>query len=120
MAISAPASWASGQQQDHGGLGNLSISPKSMKVLIGASVTLALAAALGVLPGGFGAGAEPTGPAGESAAYRVEQVRDGDSLWAIATRAMPDREPAAAVRELRALNGSSAVKLYPGQIVLVP
>ncbi|MEO9140575.1 MAG: LysM peptidoglycan-binding domain-containing protein [Jatrophihabitans sp.] len=50
----------------------------------------------------------PTGPA-------VVTVQPGDTLWSIAGRAAPDRDPRAEVDHLRALNQLDGATLEPGQ-----
>ncbi len=44
-------------------------------------------------------------------------VGSGDSLWSIATRAAPDRDPRAEVAELQRLNHLTGVVLVPGQVL---
>jgi nucleoid-associated protein YgaU len=47
-------------------------------------------------------------------------VRSGDTLWAIATRVAPDRDPRAEVAALERRNHLSSVDLVPGQVLRVP
>lgn len=62
------------------------------------------------------AGAEVTGPV-TVAEVTVEQ---GDSLWVIAERVAPGRDPRDVIHALRELNGLSSNLLQPGQVLLVP
>ena len=62
------------------------------------------------------AGSEVSGPV-TVAEVTVEQ---GDSLWAIAERVAPGRDPRDVIHELRELNGLSSNLLQPGQVLLVP
>ena len=62
------------------------------------------------------AGSEVGGPVG-GAEVTVEQ---GDSLWVIAERVAPGRDPRDVIHELRELNGLSSNLLQPGQVLLVP
>lgn len=62
------------------------------------------------------AGAEQTVPV--SVAEVV--VEQGDSLWVIAERVAPGRDPRDVIHELRELNGLSSNLLQPGQVLLVP
>jgi hypothetical protein len=47
-------------------------------------------------------------------------VRSGDTLWGIATRAMPRRNGQAAVEELRRLNGLSGYGVAAGDVLILP
>jgi len=47
-------------------------------------------------------------------------VHEGDSLWAIAQRTAPGRDPRAVVDEIRELNGLSSSLIQPGQSLTVP
>jgi predicted Zn-dependent protease len=62
-------------------------------------------------------------PSGSSAARPVQSgvvtVQSGDTLWSIAHRAAPDRDPRAVVDDLRAHNHLSGVALTPGQTLNV-
>jgi len=56
----------------------------------------------------------------EGPAQFVVTVNQGDSLWSVATRSMPDADPRDAVRELRELNGLKGTVLSPGQQLVIP
>ncbi len=47
-------------------------------------------------------------------------VRSGDTLWDIATRAMPGRDGQSAVAELRDLNDLDGYGVQPGQVLILP
>ena len=47
-------------------------------------------------------------------------VEQGDSLWAIAQRLAPQRDPRAVIHEIRELNGLGGNLIQPGQVLLVP
>lgn len=47
-------------------------------------------------------------------------VRPGDTLWSIATRIAPDRDPRAEVAAFERRNDLSSVDLMPGQVLRVP
>lgn len=47
-------------------------------------------------------------------------VRSGDTLWRIATRELPDRDPYAAIDEIRQLNGLDGYTVHPGQHLRLP
>jgi nucleoid-associated protein YgaU len=47
-------------------------------------------------------------------------VQVGDTLWAIATRVAPDRDPRAEVAALQRRNHLTGVDLVPGQVLRVP
>jgi nucleoid-associated protein YgaU len=61
--------------------------------------------------------AAPAGPRPTSAG--VVTVQSGDTLWSIAQRVSPGRDPRAVVDELRADNDLSEVSLTPGQTLKV-
>jgi LysM repeat protein len=47
-------------------------------------------------------------------------VRPGDTLWSIAEREVPGRDPVAAVEEIRRLNGMADSTVHAGQRVVLP
>jgi len=67
------------------------------------------AAAVAMLPG---SGADP--------AARTHVVRSGETLWRIASRYVPDRDPRDTVADLAALNRVDPGSLVPGQVLVVP
>jgi Tfp pilus assembly protein FimV len=54
------------------------------------------------------------------AAPRAVTVQSGDTLWSIATRIAPQRDPRAEVAALEKRNGLAGVELVPGQVLRVP
>jgi hypothetical protein len=48
---------------------------------------------------------------------RVVSVQAGDTLWSIASRVAPDRDPRAEVADLQRINDLSSVALTPGQLL---
>ena len=67
-----------------------------------------LAVAWASAPGGSGTAAHP-GAAGSV------MVQPGDTLWSIAQRTAPQRDPRQVVDQLRRLNHLNSVALTPGQ-----
>ena len=47
-------------------------------------------------------------------------VQQGDSLWNIAQRQAPQRDPRDTIHEIRELNGLRSNLIQPGQVILVP
>lgn len=47
-------------------------------------------------------------------------VQAGDSLWSIAERVAPERDPREVVTAVRELNGLRSNLIQPGQVVLLP
>jgi hypothetical protein len=47
-------------------------------------------------------------------------VQPDDTLWAIATRSAPDRDPYAAMAEIKKLNGIRGYVVHPGQRLQLP
>lgn len=58
--------------------------------------------------------AAPSGPA------RAVTVRPGDTMWSIATNALPGVAPAVAVERVRAFNHLPDNKVYVGEQILLP
>ena len=61
----------------------------------------------------------PSAPTPVHAPHAVT-VEAGDSLWSIAARIAPDRDPRAEVDALRHTNHLSGVLVVPGQVLRVP
>lgn len=70
---------------------------------------VALASQFGPSAVGRGAGATPTAA--------TVTVRPGDTLWSIATRIAPNRDPRAEVATLQRLNGIDGADLVAGQLL---
>jgi LysM repeat protein len=84
-------------------------------VVLGA-VVVALCAALWVAASSASAGAH----AGSAPRVHAVTVSDGDTLWSIAGRVAPDRDPRAEVAALQRSNHLSGVDLTPGQRLAIP
>jgi LysM repeat protein len=69
--------------------------------------------------GVFGLGRASAGPDPVSDQKREVVVQPGDSLWSLAVRAMPQRDPRDAVAELRSRNHLSSSNLVVGQRLVV-
>jgi LysM repeat protein len=82
------------------------------RVLVLLLLAVAVYGAFGL--GRASAGSEPVGDQ-----KRAVVVQPGDSLWSIAVRAMPQRDPRDAVAELRSRNHLSSSNLVAGQRLLV-
>jgi len=59
-----------------------------------------------------------SGPAPQ--APHAVTVQSGDTLWSIATRIAPDRDPRAEVAALERRNHLTSVDLVPGQVLRAP
>jgi Tfp pilus assembly protein FimV len=59
----------------------------------------------------------PTASAGPAPQPATVTVRVGDTLWSIAARIAPDRDPRAGVAELQRRNRLVGVDLAPGQVL---
>jgi LysM repeat protein len=84
-------------------------------VVLGAAVAV-LGAAL-VLLASLSA---PSGATGSSAPRAIPAhvtVRAGDTLWSIATRLAPQRDPRAEVADLQRINSLRGGALVPGQVL---
>jgi LysM repeat protein len=85
----------------------------------GVVVVAALVAALafGILALAARSAPGAPGPAAHTASVTV---RAGDSLWSIATRVAPDRDPRAEIEALQRVNHLDGVTVVPGQVLRVP
>jgi Tfp pilus assembly protein FimV len=81
-------------------------------VVVVAAAVAVLCAALVVL-----AWRSAPAPARHAPAPATVTVHSGDTLWAIASRVAPDRDPRAEVARLRRLNGLGDVELAVGQVL---
>ena len=87
-------------------------------VVVLTTVVLALGAALFAIAASSsaaGAGARSSDPH-----IQAVTVAPGDTLWSIASRVAPDRDPRAEVSALQRRNHLSGVGLTPGQHLVVP
>jgi len=74
---------------------------------------------------GAGAPAGRPGAAGPpdgsgAGAPEIVVVQPGDSLWSVAERHRPERDPTVVVEELRRLNGLGSAPLQVGQRLILP
>jgi hypothetical protein len=86
-------------------------------------LSLALMALVGVVALGRMVGAPVRADASADPAPVLTQsvvVEQGDSLWIIAQRVAPQRDPREVILEVRELNGLSSNLIHPGQALLVP
>ena len=62
------------------------------------------------------ASSDPTPPR----PYPMVVVQPGDTLWTIAGRVAPDRDPRAVIHQIREINGLSSASIQAGQRLAVP
>lgn len=88
----------------------------------GRAVLLGLCLLIGVLVAGIGApasqAADPAGAGGGEPAVAV--VRPGDTLWSVAARHVPSRDPYGMIEEIRRLNDLPGHTIHPGQELILP
>lgn len=77
-------------------------------------VLLALAVGLAALAAAPGQAADPAGPPPTTV------VAPGDTLWSIAARSAPGRDPFRTIDEIRRLNGIRDYTVHPGQRLIMP
>jgi LysM repeat protein len=78
------------------------------------ALLLAASTALAGLVGAPGQAAEPPKPA------PVTVVQPGDTLWSIALRYSPQRDPFDTIDEIRRLNHIDDYTVHPGQRLVLP
>ena len=81
-------------------------------LVVGVAVAVFAAALIGTAWLSAPGVATSTAPASETVT-----VESGDSLWSIATRVAPGRDPRAEVADLQRLNRLGGVRLAPGQLL---
>ena len=84
----------------------------------GRLVVLFLFTALAAGAGGLVATSSGAAPTGADAPVTV--VRPNDTLWRIATREFPDRDPFEAIDAIRRLNGIPDYTVRPGEELRLP
>jgi len=57
---------------------------------------------------------------GGSEYYTEVTINQGETLWTVAQRYFPNRDPRTIVAQLRAINKLSDPTIYPGQILAIP
>jgi hypothetical protein len=85
------------------------------RLLLLALLVIALGVAFSL--GRVSSAASPAGPPGSRPAV---VVRPGDTLWSIALRVAPRRDPRVVVEQLAGLNRLAGAKVLPGQRLLLP
>lgn len=98
------------------GLASTSIASPAMRRWIVLAV-LVVAALLLLVPS---RSSEANGVSVETEATSVVTVQQGDSLWSIASRVMPEDDTRQAVAELRRANNLTSTDLVVGQRLVVP
>ncbi|MCI0687041.1 MAG: LysM peptidoglycan-binding domain-containing protein, partial [Sporichthyaceae bacterium] len=83
-------------------------------------VTLLVVPALVVLSLLFRGQVDATGDTSAPPSYRTVVVQPGESLWTIATRIAPDRDPRSVIYQIRQINGLSSGVIQVGQRLAVP
>jgi hypothetical protein len=74
-----------------------------------------------ILTGGVaGLVATTSQAAGPPAAPEVVVIQPGDTLWSVAARHLPSRDPYGMIEEIRRLNGLPDNTVYPGQELILP
>lgn len=61
-----------------------------------------------------------TSHAASPASHEVVVVQPGDTLWSIAARHLPSRDPYGMIGEIQRLNGLADLTIYPGQELVLP
>jgi LysM repeat protein len=79
-----------------------------------------IAVLVGILIGVFAIASSPGRAATPSGAHQVAVVQPGDTLWSIAERFVPGRDPIETIDEIRRLNGLEGSTVHPGQHLLLP
>jgi LysM repeat protein len=64
-----------------------------------------------------GSASQAAGVAGEP---QVAVVRSGDTLWSVAARHVPSRDPYGVIAEIRRLNDLTDSTIHPGQELILP
>ena len=81
-----------------------------------------LAAALvlvGIVSGPLARALAPTGEL-DLVSSRTRVVRDGDTLWSIASALAPERDPREVIGEIAQLNEGLSSSLVQGQVLYIP
>lgn len=76
-------------------------------------LVMVLAAAMAVAASSRSQAGSPPEPA-------VVVVQPHDTLWSVAARHLPSRDPYGMIEEIRRLNGLTGHTIHPGQQLLVP
>jgi hypothetical protein len=117
IAVTAPfesAPFESGPSGADRATGGLRLTRRGRLVV----VLLALVVALGAFA--LGTGRSQAGAPEDRLATERVVVQPGQTLWAVASDALPELDPREAIAEIRALNGLETSVVHPGQALLVP
>ncbi|MEV6487251.1 LysM peptidoglycan-binding domain-containing protein [Actinoplanes sp. NPDC051633] len=97
----------------------LRLTRRGRAVVLGFFIVLASVASAILLTTASRAEQPRIGPAPSVPAPSVV-VQPDDTLWSIATRTAPRRDPYAAVAEIREINGIEGYVVHPGQTLELP
>ena len=92
----------------------LRLTRRGRAVLLGLFILLACLASAILLATASRAENRPAGPAPTTI------VQPQDTLWSIASRALPDREPYGAIAEIQRINDLDGYVVHPGQTLELP
>ena len=92
----------------------LRLTRRGRAVVLGFFVLMSSLASAILLAGASRADEPPTGPAPSVV------VQPHDTLWSIATRAAPERDPFAAIAEIKKINNLQGYVIHPGQTLELP
>jgi LysM repeat protein len=93
---------------------------KSAVRLTGRGRVVVAAVLAGVLAGGFALVSQPGQAADPTGNPQVAVVQPGDTLWSIAGRYEPGRDPFDTIDEIRRLNGLGDYTVHAGQKLVLP
>jgi LysM repeat protein len=97
-----------------GGPVPLRLTRRGRAVVLGFFIVLASLASAVLLTTASRASDPETGPA------PTVVVQPHDTLWSIASRTAPDRDPYAAIAEIQRLNGLTDYVVQPGETLVLP
>ncbi len=92
----------------------LRLTRRGRAVVLAFFVLMASLASAILLAGASRADGSPTGPASSVV------VQPHDTLWSIAARTAPERDPFAAIAEIKKINGLEGSVVHPGQTLELP
>lgn len=103
--------------------GRIRLTRRGRVVVLGLSLLLAALVTAGVLVTAIAPpasqAADPA-PAGVDSGPPVAVVRPGDTLWSVAARHRPSRDPYSMIEEIRRLNDLPDHTIHPGQELILP
>ena len=91
-----------------------------VSLLVIAAVVLSLVAVTALLLGPAAGTAAASGDAATHMTATTLVVRQGDTLWSIATRVAPHADPRETITALRELNNLDQPAVYVGQRLIIP